>query len=503
MVNHSIGDKIFKRIGNNGKYQKMVLLMFCLFTGCGEFFIIYNAFMETKPIINYTDPNTNITYSEVPLSYDICSLNVPYEINWEKTKSSWIVDFAISCEKVKTSLLYTFLGIGGIFGVLSSSLVSKIGYKKYMIAISCIMLLSIGLLFIKNYYILLFVNFLMGFSCYPMFNLRTTILTEITDKKYRAYYLFAICVAAASWQIIMFTMFLLGIEWRFVYGGCGLILLCSLTLWKLFYIENPRFFLLRNNREKLINSMIKISSLNGLNETRISMNSFLSESQNLKKFGTETIGSSTNDSSDFFENSREESLIDSTTTINSEYKEENVFNHMTAWDTIRFCVIFVFYMMSSICILIEIKHYTNEIQSYYYYASCVIFIFLMLLVSYLMNLKFLGRRYTICGILVVLVTLRVFKYFFDGQIIYFAIRMMNSTLILPLHTLLNESYGTKDRSFKYGMIVGLGKISTLASPFVSEFVPKSIYELLLGSLAAGIIVLIVLQKETLNKELKD
>jgi MFS family permease len=168
--------------------------------------------METPPIVIFKKGEEIISSQ---LNYTICKNFPDFKIDYEKSSNSWILDYGIYCDQLKVSLIGSSLFIGCFIGALLINYLKYLGSKiGVMISCTVIIFTTPFILIIQNYYVLLISNFFFGFSNLLMIIFRNTIITDITDTKYRSYFININFISQGISDLICFSLFLFDIGWR-------------------------------------------------------------------------------------------------------------------------------------------------------------------------------------------------------------------------------------------------------------------------------------------------
>ncbi len=154
-------------------------------------------------------------------------------------------------------------------------------------------------------------------------------------------------------------------------------------------------------------------------------------------------------------------------------------------------------------------------MDFYYYIINFAMIFSYYLVSLLMNISFIGRRFSLILCLLIVIILKITKIVYpliDSYsdlsnffvIIYLILRLALYTSQIPTHILINESFSTKERLHNYSTIYTVAKIASLISPFALEYLSEGVYDyLIIFCCSAIVLIILFLIEETLNKKLRD
>jgi hypothetical protein len=175
-------DKLIELCGTKNKYQ-FILLFISLTAWINNMMVsVTLPILEKTPEVVYKDLNGNLIKSK--LDYEICKF--PYIIT-KKYPYSWVSDFNISCDKLKTGFIGTINFLGSFVGSLTFNMVVDNFGRKNTIIFSLIIYIIINtiMVFFNDYYIILFLNFFLELcGCYPNYSL-LLMTEEITHLDYR------------------------------------------------------------------------------------------------------------------------------------------------------------------------------------------------------------------------------------------------------------------------------------------------------------------------------
>jgi len=254
-------DKILEMIGNNNKYQYTVVILLFIISLSLEIGYIGVPVMETAPIIQYTDDN-NITYKKL-MNYSLCKYNHTLVLN--ESKSTWVIDYNIYCDKFKVSMLGTLMCLGGLTGTIFVQYLKKFGARFALIIACLINMFSTLLLLFPNVVILYIADFFFGMSNIMSFILRLNIMSEITGKQNRSYFNNLIISGGGTTIIIIYLLFDNNFNWRFIYFGSFILLIISTTLFYFLTVENFRYYYVKGDYPNMLASINYIANFNGTN----------------------------------------------------------------------------------------------------------------------------------------------------------------------------------------------------------------------------------------------
>ena len=473
----NIGDLFLNRVGTSGKYQYIIMTNLFFISFISDSYYIIGTLMQTSPIVDYNHNGTIITKS---LTTEICESKEGFKIREDLSKQTWVLDYGIYCSPLWISFLGSSLCFGSVLGSISANFINSIGHKKSCFIYCCIIVFGSLILFIKNSFILLFSNLCFGLSNVGMIILKNTIITEMTNSNNRSYFMFLSFCTSILCNVIYFTLFNLRIKWQWMYGMASLALVIFVIPFAFFYVENPRYYLMKNDEKNVIKSMLKIAKINGKDENE----------ESILKFYKESMIPLTEDySTDVDFKNPNKKLKKSTN-----YKK-----------LIIFTIMFYIYVTHSICATFELKFYSNDTSSLFYNFLMIITMFAYVFASFLMNTNIMGRKLTIIFLLIIVIGSRTFKLFFSvaDTLLYFIARISLFSIQVPLHTIVTESFSTEERLTKYGFIYLFAKIGSIFCPFILEYLSVYVFDFLMIIFAIIQIVLTAIINETYRKSLSD
>jgi hypothetical protein len=471
------GDTIIEKLGGHGKYQIILALNLFLLGTCSDFYYCFITLMETPPVVEYYENGEKIISI---INYDICKKN--YTIIENLTKNTWVYELDIYCDKLRTSILGCSICFGSLIGAIAMRWFKNFGCKKCLIIFSLMICVSTPLLFFSNYYVFLFCNLFFGWANIALFMIRNTILTEITDNKYRSHFMNVMISTGILSNLLTYFLFSENIEWRWVYSGNAIALFVFLIFFIFFSVENPRFYHLKKNMKGLVESTKTIAKINATLEN------------------VEDLLNNVN-------NEKNENLI-TEKEIESPVVTDNPNQNEIKYKLFRFIIMFFAYVNLIMTITFEIKNYSNSMNDLLYYLITSSMFISYIILAFMMNIPILGRKYTVILTMIILIIIKITKITVSFSMNVLVILFLISRLILfssqiPLHTFLTESFTTKERLQTYGYLYISGKIAALFAPFLLEYLSVHAYDYLLIGLALIVIIMIIQLKETLNQKLLD
>jgi len=343
-------ENIIKSVGGHGKYQLTVSILLFLIGVCADFYYFYVSLMETPPFVEYYDGHNYVIEQS---NYQICQK--PFIIVENISKMTWVYEYNIFCIKWKVSLIGYSICFGAMFGCYIIKFLQRRGQKICFIFVSFLIILATPLIFIKKFYVLLMCNFLFGFGYISIMILRNSIMTEITDLKYRSFFINANISTGILSAIIYYFIFSMDLRWDIVYSVNALSLAFFVVIFWRVVDDSPCYFYMKNDKFNLIRSVRYIAGFNNRNVDQIlnEIREFLLSNDNLIS----------NDISNL-RNGDDVTLINSGCAI--VYKK-----------IIIFIFLFFSYFLILSAIVFEIKNYMNFMHSNFYLVnSSMIFSYL-------------------------------------------------------------------------------------------------------------------------------
>jgi hypothetical protein len=467
-----VGDQIIEKIGGHGRYQILVVTMICLIAMVNGFFYFYFTLMETPPVVRVFEDGKE---SHKNFDYSMCGTS--YEINTELTKHTFVYVFDLYCDKVIVSMLGVLLGLGCLTGTILIKFIQHWGVRKLILISTIGHCIATGLLYFINTPLLMISIFIYGVSYMIISMLKTTIITEITDSKYRSYFMNGQFSSAILTGLIYYFTFDRDYDWRWVYLSSLIFMLMMSILFFFFSVESPRFYLNMNDKDNLVNSMLYISKIN-------------KQSLDLDQA---------------------QSLLDTPPEINDKDKNDfslslspEVRHKINKTILIHGGVTYIFYGVMMMLINFEIKFYTNEMPSYGFYLISVLAIFTFTGVSWVMNFKVIGRKWSAIGVFAIVIILRIVKLTTPYQVqTYLPIRLIAYTAEIPAITLVLESFPAKMQVTYFGYISLVSQFISSGSLFALEYLNQFVYDYTMIGLAIMLCVSIFIHKETVNSSIRD
>jgi MFS family permease len=253
-------DKIIDLCGTKNKYQ--YILVFISFISWINNMMVSIAlpFLEKTPEIIYIDPKTKEIKTS-HLNYTICT--------WDKSlyniskiyEYSWVNEFNISCDQVKTGLIGS-LNFGGSFlGSITLNFFADNFGRKNTIIYSLILyiILNTWVVFMKSFYFVMMGNFILNaLNTYINYTM-LMMVEEVTNSKLRGNFGTFINSGFPACGLVYFPLFIYLKTWQKVFIVNSIIAFSMLILFLIFSFESPRYFFFKGNFKEGLETLLNIS----------------------------------------------------------------------------------------------------------------------------------------------------------------------------------------------------------------------------------------------------
>ena len=256
-------EKIIEIPGNNHKYQYRILfLTFGIWVSL-DILSISLPYLEKMPTVSYKLDNG--TFKNSTLTYKICETK-NYTII-EKSGHSWVVEYNIYCDRVKTGLIGSFAFLGVFIGsILFQYLSDNFGRKYTMIlaGYSFSILLLSSILFNNNFLYGLYVaSIFVAISAICGCLSSYLLMNEVSAIHLRSSFSAAINSAFAVCGIIYILLYYYFDSWRLCFIIGSIFNLLITITYHIFSFESCRYYLHLNEVDLFINNLNDISIVNG------------------------------------------------------------------------------------------------------------------------------------------------------------------------------------------------------------------------------------------------
>ena len=260
-------DEAIKIIGQEGKLQK--ILSFILISSSFLFSVICAAYSYLTKIPNFecSEKYYNSPYFKCPYKNgEICSYSFPYYYRKDYLTSvhNWAYTFDLYCDKEYYNAL---IGSSYFFGCIIGSIIltplpDKFGRKNilnFTTIINCLIMYII--LICTNPTLLTLLCFINGFisAIYGMFGV---IMSEYLSSNYRTYVMtLANAIYPMSGLILAFFFMTIN-NWKIYFTFIAILHTFSTYLCLKYFVESPRWLLIKNKYDECIQTLSKISKIN-------------------------------------------------------------------------------------------------------------------------------------------------------------------------------------------------------------------------------------------------
>lgn len=156
--------------------------------------------------------------------------------------------------------------------------------------------------------------------------------------------------------------------------------------------------------------------------------------------------------------------------------------------------------------LYEIKHYTNEDNfDFLFSIANLLGSGLFVILSYISNVSFIGRKGASFILLSVALLLRMLFFLlnYSNFKIYLAIRVIVDSNQMPVHTLLSESFSNKNRVHMFSSLFIVKQLITSGIPFALNYLSETAFNIFFCALLTLGIIFLFFSKETNKKKIRD
>jgi MFS family permease len=258
-------ERLFEKAGDKGRFQLVMLALGFCFWVTLDLLSISLPYLEKTSIvsINSTD-STDIPPKNYTLNYTICENYKNFKII-QSSGHSWVTDFDIECNKIKTGLIGSLTFLGVLFGSwLFQILPDTIGRRKTMILGGCSFSVILFLfIFINDIYQAYFLSFFLQIFAYLGLLSIFLIVNEVSSPESRSVYGAIINSAFSFSGLFYIAMFYWLNNWRycFIIGSVFNLVICFIYM-KYGY-ESPRYYLAKGEVNQAITVFTQIAVFNG------------------------------------------------------------------------------------------------------------------------------------------------------------------------------------------------------------------------------------------------
>jgi len=260
-------DEAIKIIGQEGKLQK--ILSFILISSSYLFSIICAAYSYLTKIPNFECSEKYHNSPYFKCSYkngEICLYSFPYNYRKDYLTSvhNWAYTFDLYCEKEYYNAL---IGSTYFFGCIIGSIVltplpDKFGRKNilnFTIVINCFIMYFI--LFCTNPSLLILLCLINGFNS-AIYGIFGVIISEYLSSNYRTYIMTLSNAVYPLSGVILAIFFMTINNWKILFVFISILHTISTYLCLKYFVESPRWLLVKNKYDECLETLTKISKIN-------------------------------------------------------------------------------------------------------------------------------------------------------------------------------------------------------------------------------------------------
>ena len=501
-------DKLISLAGHKHKYQIFLLItMTTLWIHC-NFMAVVLPFLEKVPDVEYRKDNETI---KGPLTYEICK-NYKYNIT-KVYEYSWVSDYKIECDEVKTGFIGSFTFIGNTSGALLFTLITKLFTHKVNLIFSCIgFMISIALcIIIHNFYVILvlliFVGTFGNFLCYSSL----VLVEESVSPERRSLFGNIVNIGYTFCGIVYVLLFKYILNWKTVFIILIICIFIMMVIILFFIYDSPRQTIHKHEIEKTLEILQGIAKFNGLK----------------KQFDEKILTKEYQDILSLLSTDDDEEIIEEHLPTDTIYDENDTnkllllkkkkLQHITAYAFIQYPSIRYKFLILNYCWLTACGIYngiavgSKSLPGDIYSNIIILYVaeaFAYFISGILMEIPCLGRKRTIWSGFVITISCCLSLAFINlNETIYFILDLLARFCISANHTIFYtyslEVYPTPVRSIGFGINAGFGNAGSIISPMFLELLTMDSNFILYAVLCVIAMFLMIFLQETVGKPMKE
>ncbi len=257
-------DSFIELAGNENRYQFLLVFMTLIIWINVEFLSIILPFLEKEPLVNFRNPITGHEATNVLLNYTMCDFSSSSYNITERFTYSWVSQFDIECNRLKTGLMGSILFSGVMMGALSFQFfANKFGRKKTgLFSLFCFGLTLSCAPLVNSIYFAYAILLVGGFFT-NLIALATYVLVgETVSAKKRAISGSIINTGFSLCGIFYFLLFLYLEQASPIFLiGAGIALVICVVYFFVIH-ESPRYFIIKKNFDKFLITVKLIAKSN-------------------------------------------------------------------------------------------------------------------------------------------------------------------------------------------------------------------------------------------------
>lgn len=520
-------DSLLEVAGNKGRYQYWILGLAFGFWVTLDLLSISLPYLEKTSTLKMWDKSDK-TYKNVSLNYDTCKNKNLYENRTivEQSGHSWVIEFGIECDKVRTGMIGSLSFLGVLVGsMLIQFLPDSIGRRNsIIIGATGFSLILLCFNFAPSYNYILVYSFLLQAFGYLALLTVFMMSTEITAIELRSLFGAIINSAFSISGVFYILLYKYLNDWRVCFTLASFINLTVVFLFCKVGLESPRYYNAKGEMKNLLKSVASIAIFNGRGEEfkneikEVSISSSHNQNSYVIPEPVESSNISGNGSPPQAEKSpEEEDVLDLdtkkkvTTPPNSNLMLKSSFFSLFKYASVRRPFLILCYLWFSISgIYYGLSIYIKNLPGDIYMNGIFIYvseIFSYVISGWIINIPSIGRRGSMMIFasvsLIGYMTLLMFNFNnYYKTLFSFLARFAISGVYNVLYTYSTEVYPTVVRAKGFGFNSITARLGGIIFPLLIELLEGRVIFIftMLNFLA---LMLCFLLPETYGKPLED
>ena len=525
-------EKIIEIAGDRHKYQYTILfLVFGIFITL-DLLTISLPYLEKMPVVSYKEKNGNKIITM--LNYEICETKNFTIV--EMSRHSWVSEYGIYCDRVKTGLIGSLVFLGVLIGSIFFQFLSdKIGrrltvlYSGYCFSF----LLIVVSVFASNIYHIYVMSIFIAISAVCGLFSSFQLMNEVTGSYHRSTFGTIVGMAFSFCGISNISMLYYTDSWRICFIIGSLLNIQIITLFSFLSSESPRYYLNLKDIDLFFENLKEMSIRNDVYDRFNKMVYSIYKKQLNEKPNEDLINvENNNESMAQIKNDDDTVSLVSCTKENDEKEEEikkiinkliiihlnekmikdsqnHGFMSLLIFKSLRYKFLIMCFIWFSISgtyygLSINIKNLPGNIYSngiLLYLSEILAYI----ISGFLINIKGLGRRNTMAMFFIVSLSVFFIIIIFKLNDFYLTIFALIARLAISgayniIFIYTTEIYPTPVRSKGLGTNSVFGRIAGMIFPLLMEILNENIIYLFAFTNLLSIILVFNLP-ETLGKPL--
>jgi MFS family permease len=536
-------DKLLELSNDKGRYQYCILAIAFGFWITLDLISISLPYLEKTSLVRIWD-QSNKQFKNFSMDYTTCetilkkqSLNNSPSIKEtksilnnsiliiERSQHSWVIEYGIECDKIKTGLIGSVAFFGVLIGSIALQFIpDSIGRRNtVLLGSSLFSLILVSFNFVSDYYYTLFLCFFLQIFAYLGLLTVFMLSNEITSPNVRSVFGAIINSAFSFCGITFILMYKYLNDWRLCFTIASLFNLLIALLFYTIAHESPRYYNTKGEYKKMIKVLTSIARFNDNGDGK-TINDLKNELNKVNNYDENRLNDENNNnvgltliSSDKINvlDKDEESTLKAKQTLvdNVVYgvsKNLGYFTLFTHPSLRKTFLINCYLWFSTSGIYYGLSIYLKNLPGDLYYNGIFIYfseIFSYVLSGWIINLPQLGRKgsmilfesISLLGYILLLI-LNIENYY--KTILSFVARFSISGVYNILYTYSTEVYPTVVRANGFGFNSVSARLGGIIFPLMIELLEEKVVPIftLLNFIA---LLFILLLPETYGKPLQD